>query len=101
MEESPYPEPVRLPIEDSIDLHTFSPNEVRIVVEEYLKEAHRAGFREVRLIHGKGTGVQREIVRSLLARDPLVLDYRDARPDQGGLGATLARLKPPLGRQGP
>ncbi|MBI4470460.1 MAG: Smr/MutS family protein [Acidobacteria bacterium] len=95
MTESPFPDPVRLPIEDAIDLHAFAPKETRAVVAAYLEEAHRAGFHEVRIIHGKGQGVQRAIVRSLLSTHPRVLGFRDAPPTSGGCGATLAYLKAP------
>ncbi len=78
-----------LPIEDSIDLHTFSPREIEIVVEEYLFQAVVKGFREVRIIHGRGIGVQREIVRSLLSKHPNVASYRDA-PDRGSTCVVLA-----------
>lgn len=71
-----------VPIEDSIDLHTFQPSEVAIVVEEYLYQAMERGFREVRIIHGRGIGVQREIVRSILAKHPNVISFHDA-PDRG------------------
>jgi DNA-nicking Smr family endonuclease len=87
------PEAVRLPIEDSLDLHSFSPRDVRSVVEEYLKEAAARGFREVRLIHGRGTGTQRAMVQSLLQGHPLVARYFDAPPERGGWGATVAVLK--------
>ena len=87
-------EPVRVPIEDHIDLHPFRPRDVRSVVESYLEEAVAAGFREVRLIHGRGIGVQREIVRSLLDRHPAVESFRDAPPERGGWGATVVRLAP-------
>ncbi len=86
--------PVRVPIEDAIDLHPFRPGEVRSVVEEYLEEAWAAGFREVRLIHGRGTGVQRRSVRELLSRHPRVESFADAPPGRGGWGATLVRLRP-------
>jgi dsDNA-specific endonuclease/ATPase MutS2 len=86
------PEEVVLPLEDFIDLHPFRPRDVRSVVESYLEEAVSAGFREVRLIHGRGIGVQREIVRSLLSRHPAVVDYRDAPGERGGWGATVVRL---------
>lgn len=86
------PEEVVLPIEDSIDLHAFRPKEVRSVVESYLEEAVECGFREVRLIHGRGIGVQREIVRSLLSRHPAVEEFFDAPPGRGGWGATVVRL---------
>ncbi|HEV2705749.1 MAG TPA: Smr/MutS family protein [Pyrinomonadaceae bacterium] len=90
----PFPEPVRLEIRDVIDLHSIPPREVRAVVEEYLYQAHRAGFASVRIIHGKGVGVQREIVRGVLSRTPFVAHYADAPPEAGGWGATLARLHP-------
>jgi len=87
-------DPVHLPIEDSLDLHSFRPADVASVVEEYLAQAHARGFAEVRLIHGRGIGVQRSIVQSLLARHPLVTGYVDAPEDRGGRGATLVRLRP-------
>ena len=71
-----------VPIEDSIDLHTFQPREVAEVVEEYLYQAVLKGLREVRIIHGRGIGVQREIVRALLAKHPNVTSFQDA-PDRG------------------
>ena len=83
-------EPVELPIEDWIDLHSFLPEEVPSVVEEYLYQAALRGFRRVRIIHGRGIGVQREIVRSILGRDPRVRSFSDA-PDRG---ATLVELEP-------
>ena len=89
-----FPEEVVLPIEERIDLHPFQPREIRSVVESYLEEAVAAGFREVRLIHGRGIGAQRKNVRALLSRHPDVLDYGDATPDRGGWGATVVRLKP-------
>ena len=89
----PFPEPVTVPITDVIDLHTIAPRDVRLVVEEYLQQAQLAGFSSVRIIHGKGIGVQREIVRSILARTEFVAEWRDAPPDIGGLGATIVRLK--------
>ncbi|MDQ3746442.1 MAG: Smr/MutS family protein [Acidobacteriota bacterium] len=89
---NPFPEPVRLEITDVFDLHTIRPHDVRAVVEEYLLEARHKGFRVVRIIHGKGVGVQREIVRSVLARTPFVERFADAPPDAGGWGATVAHL---------
>ena len=85
--------PVVLPIEDSLDLHPFAPRDIPGVVDGYLEECARSGFREIRLIHGRGTGTQRAIVRSLLLRHPLVLDFGDAPPDRGGWGATVVRLR--------
>ena len=89
----PFPEAVNVPITDVFDLHTIPAREVKLVVEEYLNEAARAGMRSVRIIHGKGKGVQREMVRSILARTEFVLDWSDAPPEAGGLGATIVRLK--------
>jgi DNA-nicking Smr family endonuclease len=82
---------LRLPIEDSIDLHTFAPRDIKSVVEEYVNEAHRAGLREVRLIHGRGKGVQRGIVQAALEKHPLVECFDDA--PETHLGATVAVLK--------
>jgi len=91
--ESPGPDRVvRLPIEDSLDLHTFAPRDIPDVVREYLRECVRSGFREVRIIHGRGTGTQRTIVRSVLGTHPLVETFADAPPDRGGWGATVVRL---------
>ena len=86
-------EPVSLPIEDSLDLHSFAPKDVRPVVEEYLKEAAARGFSEVRLIHGRGIGAQRANVQGLLAVHPLVERFFDAPPERGGWGATVVVLK--------
>ena len=93
-DEAPIPEEIVLPIERHIDLHPFRPRDVRSVVESYLEEAAAAGFDEVRLIHGRGIGAQREIVRKLLASHPRVAEFRDAPPERGGWGATVVRLKP-------
>jgi dsDNA-specific endonuclease/ATPase MutS2 len=90
---NPFPEPVTVPITDVFDLHTIQPRDVKPVVEEYLKEARRLGFRSVRIIHGKGVGVQREMVRAILGRTPFVIDWTDAPPEAGGLGATIVRLE--------
>ena len=87
------PEPVILPIEDSLDLHTFAPRDVRSVVEEYLRQAAARGFAEVRLIHGKGTGTQRAVVRSVLATHPHVERFFDSPPERGGWGSTVVVLK--------
>jgi dsDNA-specific endonuclease/ATPase MutS2 len=87
------PEPVILPIEDTLDLHPFAPRDVASVVDEYLHQAVALGFGEVRLIHGRGIGVQRAAVQSLLGRHPLVASFFDAPPDRGGWGATVALLK--------
>ncbi|HLV22382.1 MAG TPA: Smr/MutS family protein [Polyangiaceae bacterium] len=84
---------VVLPIEDSIDLHTFQPRDIPDVVESYLEAAHERGLREVRIIHGRGTGFQRARVRQVLERHPLVEHFADAPPSRGGFGAQLVQLK--------
>ncbi len=91
----PFPEPVTIPITDVFDLHTIQPRDVKLVLEEYLNEARRLGFRRVRIIHGKGIGVQREMVRVILGRTRFVIDWTDAPPEAGGLGATIVRLETP------
>jgi len=90
--DNPFPEPIEIEITDVFDLHTIRPREVKLVVEEYLHQAREKGFRSVRIIHGKGIGVQREIVRSLLAQTPFVTAWTDAPPEAGGLGATIIQL---------
>ena len=87
-------EPVLLPIEDAIDLHTFSPREAASVVEEYLHAAREAGLTEVRVIHGRGLGVQRAAIHGLLRRLPFVVRASDAPPGRGGWGATIVELAP-------
>jgi dsDNA-specific endonuclease/ATPase MutS2 len=89
---NPFPEPVRIPITDVFDLHTIQPRDVKRVVEAYLQEARSAGFGSVRIIHGKGIGVQRELVRKILARTPFVTSWTEAPPEAGGLGATIVWL---------
>lgn len=91
--EPPFDQPVVVPIQDSIDLHPFAPKDIPSVVEEYLNECLRHDINQVRLIHGRGTGVQRNIVRSILQRHPSVLSFRDAPAEAGGWGATLVELK--------
>jgi DNA-nicking Smr family endonuclease len=86
-------EPVRIPVEDSLDLHSFAPADIPGVVDDYLREAHARGFTEVRLIHGKGIGVQRRIVQSLLAKHSLVAGFADAPAERGHWGATIVTLK--------
>jgi dsDNA-specific endonuclease/ATPase MutS2 len=89
------PEPIRIPITDVFDLHTVPPRDVREVVEEYLAEAHRLGFTALRIIHGRGIGAQREMVRSILSRTEFVTGYRDAPAEAGGWGATIVALIQP------
>ena len=84
-------DPLRIPIEKHLDLHAFAPRDIPSVVEEYLNEAHAAGIHEVRLIHGRGKGVQRGIVQQSLERHPLVLEFFDDTASH--LGATIAILK--------
>ena len=86
-------EPVRIPITDVFDLHTVQPRDVQAVVEEYLLEAHAAGFKALRIIHGRGIGVQRETVRAVLGRQEFVTDFRDAPAEAGGWGATIVTLR--------
>jgi dsDNA-specific endonuclease/ATPase MutS2 len=87
-------EPVEIPITDTIDLHPFRPAEVKDVVREYLIEARARGFEQVRLIHGRGIGVQRERIRSLLRDLDFVMDFHDADGSGGGWGATVVLLAP-------
>lgn len=87
------PDAVDLPIEDSLDLHAFAPRDVKPAVEAYLDEAYAQGFPMVRIIHGRGIGVQREIVRKVLERTPFVAQFQDAPPEAGGWGATVVRFR--------
>ena len=91
-DDPPFPEPVVIEITDVFDLHTIRPREVKAVVEEYLREAHLRGFSVVRIIHGRGIGVQRQIVRSVLSRTEFVVNWSDAPPEAGGTGATIVAL---------
>jgi dsDNA-specific endonuclease/ATPase MutS2 len=89
----PESEPVRIPVTDVFDLHTVPPRDVKGVVEAYLEEAHRLGFKSLRIIHGRGIGVQREIVRAVLAQTAYVVHFRDAPAEAGGWGATIVTLR--------
>ena len=86
-------EPVRIPITDVFDLHTVPARDVKPIVEEYLQEAYTLGFKALRIIHGRGIGVQREMVRSILARTPFVESFSDAPAEAGGWGATIVTLR--------
>jgi DNA-nicking Smr family endonuclease len=86
-------DPVVLPPQDFIDLHPFQPRDIPSVVEEYLNQCIDAGYSEVRIIHGKGSGIQRDKVRSLLARHPAVAGFHEAPAEAGGWGATLVVLR--------
>lgn len=86
-------DPVRIPITDVFDLHSVPPRDVKAVVEAYLEEAHKLGFRALRIVHGRGIGVQREIVRGVLANTDFVQSFRDAPAEAGGWGATIVDLR--------
>ena len=86
-------EPFQIPIRDVFDLHTVPARDVEGVVEEYLIEANKLGFKALRIIHGRGIGVQRETVRRVLARTDFVADYGDAPMEAGGWGATVVTLR--------
>ena len=92
-------EPIRVPITDVFDLHSVPDRDVEAVVESYLEESKRLGLTALRLIHGRGIGVRRGIVRSVLARMPGVLSYSDAPAEAGGWGATVVTLRPPQRRE--
>ena len=91
-EENPFSEPVEIEITDSFDLHSFAPSDIRAVVEAYLGEAYRKGFPVVRIIHGKGVGVQREIVRKVLSETDFVRSFKNAAEFSGSWGATIVQL---------
>ena len=88
----PDEQPHRIPVDGTLDLHAFAPRDIKSVVEEYVRAAHEAGLREVRLIHGRGRGVQRGIVQATLEAHPLVDRFWDA--PESHLGATVATLSP-------
>ena len=91
-------EPIRLEVTDVLDLHSVPARDVRAVVEEYLVEARRLGLTALRIIHGRGIGVQRNTVRAVLARDAEVLEFGDAPAEAGGWGATVVTLRAEQGR---
>lgn len=92
--DNPFAEPVEIEITDSIDLHAFQPRDVKAVVEAYLEEARKKGFAIVRIIHGKGIGVQREIVRKVLSETDFVESFKSGDElSGGGSGATIAKLR--------
>jgi len=90
---NPFPEPVVIEFRDVIDLHSIPPKLIKTLVEDYIEEAHRRGVRQVRIIHGKGIGVQREMVRAILTRSEFVESFQDAPGEAGGWGATIARIR--------
>jgi dsDNA-specific endonuclease/ATPase MutS2 len=87
---------IELPIEDSLDLHTFHPRDVKELVTDWLNEVRARGFSEVRIIHGKGTGTLKRIVHGVLDRHPAVLEHRPAEESRGGWGATIVRIRLPI-----
>jgi len=93
MPAEPDDHPVRLQVTDVFDLHSVSPGDVGGVVEEYLSEANRLGLKALRIIHGRGIGVQREVVRKVLEKTPFVLSFADAPAEAGGWGATIVTLR--------
>ncbi len=90
--ESPFPEPIEFEITDSIDLHAFRPKDVKAVLEAYLAEARSKGFRFVRIIHGKGIGVQRELTRKVLSETGFVKGFKSGDEFSGGWGATVVEF---------
>ncbi len=89
-------QPVKIPITDEIDLHTFRPNEVADLLADYFSECLKIGIFRVRVIHGKGTGALKQRVSAALRKNPLVASFADAPPEAGGWGATLVDLKPDI-----
>ena len=87
-------DPIRIPITDTFDLHTIAPRDVKEAVEAYLEEAHKLGLIALRIIHGRGIGVQREMVRAVFARTEFVAFFSDAPAEAGGWGATIVTLRP-------
>jgi DNA-nicking Smr family endonuclease len=84
---------VEVPIDGVLDLHTFSPRDLRTLIPDYVRACQAAGIRDVRIIHGKGTGAVQRSVHALLGRDAEVLEFRLADPQDGGWGATVVRLR--------
>jgi dsDNA-specific endonuclease/ATPase MutS2 len=85
-------DPIEIPVGDVLDLHAFAPRDAKTAVEAYLEEAHRLGLTALRIIHGRGIGVQREVVRSILSKTPYVVHFADAPGEAGGWGATVVTL---------
>jgi dsDNA-specific endonuclease/ATPase MutS2 len=85
--------PVRIPVTDVFDLHSVPPRDAHAIVDEYLEEAHRLGLKALRIIHGRGIGAQREMVRKVLGSKDYVIDFRDAPAEAGGWGATIVTLR--------
>ena len=89
----PWDEPVQIPVTDVFDLHSVPAREIKPIAENYLEEAHQMGFRALRIIHGRGIGVQREMVRSILSKTSFVESSSDAPAEAGGWGATVVNLR--------
>lgn len=85
--------PVKIPIEDVLDLHTFQPQDIPDLLEDYLSECLKSGIYAVRIIHGKGKGIQKKRVQGILEKNPMVASFSDAPPEAGGWGATLVTLR--------
>jgi DNA-nicking Smr family endonuclease len=92
-DDSPFPDPVPLPLDGTLDLHAFRPSEVGDLLPEWIEACHAAGLRELRVVHGKGTGALRRGVEAILGRHPLVASFRTAHEARGGWGATLVTLR--------
>jgi dsDNA-specific endonuclease/ATPase MutS2 len=88
----PEDQPVPVELTTVFDLHAFAPRDAKAAVEAYLEEAHALGFKALRIVHGRGIGAQREMVRTILARTPFVLSFQDAPAEAGGWGATTVTL---------
>jgi dsDNA-specific endonuclease/ATPase MutS2 len=86
-------DPVRIPITDVFDLHSVPPRDAKAVIDEYLEEAHQMGLKALRIIHGRGIGAQREMVRKVLAAKTYVAEFHDAPAEAGGWGATIVTLR--------
>ena len=86
-------EPVEIPVEGTLDLHTFRPSDVKDLVPEYLKACRRKGVLRVRIVHGKGSGILQRTVRSILGKMPEVASFETSGPDEGSWGATIVRLR--------
>jgi dsDNA-specific endonuclease/ATPase MutS2 len=93
MPDFPGEQPIRIPVTDVFDLHSVPSRDLKPVIEEYLLEANRLGFKALRIIHGRGIGTRRAIVHAILEKTPFVTSFRDAPPEAGGWGATLVTLR--------
>jgi DNA-nicking Smr family endonuclease len=85
-------EPIQIPIDGVLDLHTFSPKDVPDLLQDYIALCREKGILEIRIIHGKGQGIQKKRVHALLSRNSMVSEFRDAPPESGGWGATMVTL---------